>query len=343
MGATPILSKCDTGAVVLLCSAAMCYSRAALGPTRSSQSGTRGLSHTHLIESACIGTLEKVERWMTNYRYVLCDVFTDEPLTGNPLAVFTRATGLAPHRMQAIAREMNLSETVFVEPPQAGGHAKIRIFTPRREVPFAGHPVLGTAVVLGGALQAELVRLETGVGSIDVILERDGAKIVFGWMHQTVPEWSAFEDEASLLGILGVEGSCLPVELYLHGMRHVLVTLDAPRAVSELCPNLDVLAKLPVDCVSVFAGSAARYATRVFAPAHGVPEDPATGSAAGLLAWHLVRHERESVGTTLTIAQGAALGRPATLFARVEGEAHAPTRLVVGGPAVVVGRGELVI
>lgn len=280
---------------------------------------------------------------MNSYRYVLCDVFTDQPLTGNPLAVFTRATGLSSQRMQAIAREMNLSETVFVEPPEAGGHAKIRIFTPRNEVPFAGHPVLGTAVVLGGPLQAEIVRLETGVGVIDVVLEREGARIVFGWMQQPVPSWSLFEDEGALLSPLGLERSCLPVELYLHGMRHALVTLDAPGAVDELRPDLEALSHLAVDCVSVFAGAAGRYTTRVFAPAHGVPEDPATGSAAGLLVLHLVRHERESVGTTITIEQGAALDRPAMLYARVEGEAHAPTRLVVGGAAVVVGRGELVV
>src|SRR5690606_23305920 len=108
---------------------------------------------------------------MHEKRYVLCDVFTDRPLTGNAVAVFTRATELAQAEMQAIAREMNLSETVFVGRPQAGGHARLRIFTPKLEVPFAGHPVLGAAVVLGGPLQAETVRLETGRGTIDVQLE----------------------------------------------------------------------------------------------------------------------------------------------------------------------------
>nr|MDQ2647419.1 PhzF family phenazine biosynthesis isomerase [Myxococcota bacterium] len=101
---------------------------------------------------------------MRTFRYVLCDVFTDRPLTGNPLAVFTDGRGLSTETQQAIAREMNLSETVFVLPPERGGHARLRIFTPRQELPFAGHPVLGTAFVLAGPLQSSEMRLETGAG-----------------------------------------------------------------------------------------------------------------------------------------------------------------------------------
>lgn len=277
---------------------------------------------------------------MTNRRYVLCDVFTDQPLCGNALAVFTRATDLSAETMQAIAREMNLSETVFVSPPAAGGHARLRIFTPTREIPFAGHPVLGTAFVLGGALQAEVVRLETGRGVVPVRLEREGARIVFGWMQQPIPVPTSCSVAERLEQVLDVTAT-LPIELYDNGMRHAMVTVSSPAVVEELAPDLRQLGELPVDCTSVFAGEGTDYKTRMFAPAQGVAEDPATGSAAGPLAWHLVRHERLGSGTTVRIAQGAELGRPSTLFARVEGPPAAPEAIVVGGAAVVVGRGEL--
>src|SRR4029079_5014361 len=116
-------------------------------------------------------------RFMRTFRYVVADVFTDTPLAGNPLAVFTDGRGLDDDEMQKIAREMNLSETVFVLPPEAGGHARIRIFTPVAELPFAGHPVLGSAFVLGAPLQLVEIRLETQSGVIPVTLEREGARI----------------------------------------------------------------------------------------------------------------------------------------------------------------------
>ncbi len=280
---------------------------------------------------------------MVSYRYVLCDVFSDQPLAGNPLAVFTRANDLSSETMQAIAREMNLSETAFVSRPSSGGHARIRIFTPTHEVPFAGHPVLGTAVVLGGALQAEVVRLETGRGVIDVRLERDGARIVFGWMQQPVPTVSDFALAPQLLEALGVAGPTLPIELYDNGPRHALVCVADRSTVAQLKPDQQRLAELPVDCISVFAGEQRRYKTRVFAPRAGVAEDPATGSAAGPVAFHLVRHGLLMPGEDLQIEQGVELARPSILIARVEGSARQPDAIVVGGAAVVVGRGELLV
>src|SRR6266571_4399873 len=115
---------------------------------------------------------------MATYRYVVCDVFTDTPLQGNQLAVFTDAREIPDERLQPLAREMNFSETVFVLPPEQGGHARIRIFTPAVEVPFAGHPTLGSAFVLGAPLQLEEIRLETGAGVIPVALEREEGRIV---------------------------------------------------------------------------------------------------------------------------------------------------------------------
>src|SRR5918912_4055223 len=119
------------------------------------------------------------------YRYVVADVFTDTPLTGNALAVFTDARELREPALQLLARELNLSETVFVYPAEADGHVRIRIFTPATELPFAGHPVLGAAFVLAGPLQLGEIRIETGAGVVPVRVERDdSARIVFGWMEQ---------------------------------------------------------------------------------------------------------------------------------------------------------------
>src|SRR5438876_7270880 len=156
---------------------------------------------------------------MASYRYVLVDVFTDTPLEGNQLAVFTDGRNLSEAQMQALAKELALSETVFVLPAESDGDVRIRIFTPEVELPFAGHPVLGTAFVLGIPLQRTLIRLETGAGTVPVELEREGARIVFGRMEQPVPSWEPFEAPEALLGALGVEGSELPIEAYRNGPR----------------------------------------------------------------------------------------------------------------------------
>src|SRR3954447_12959350 len=279
---------------------------------------------------------------MRRFRYVLSDVFTDTPLEGNQLAVFTDARDLTREEMQSIAREMNLSESVFVFPASArdGAHVRIRIFTPALELPFAGHPVLGAAFVLGGPLQADVIQLETGAGIVPVALEREGARIVFGRMSQPIPTWQPFEREAELLAALDVERSELPVEVYDLGPKHVYVALADEAAVAALQPNLKVLGGLGAG-VNCFAGSGTQWKTRMFGPALGVDEDPATGSAAGPLAVHLARHGRTAFGEQIEISQGAELGRPSTLYARVEGEADRIDAVEVGGSAVIVARGEL--
>jgi trans-2,3-dihydro-3-hydroxyanthranilate isomerase len=275
------------------------------------------------------------------FRYVVCDVFTDTPLAGNQLAVFTDAREIPDAMLQRLAREMNFSETVFVYPPQQGGHAKMRIFTPEVEVPFAGHPTLGTAFVLAGPLQLGEIRLETGSGIVPVRLERDGARIVFGRMEQPLPTHAPYEREPELLAALGVERSELPIEVYDNGIQHVFVVLRARDEVAALEPDLAKLAKLPaVLGVSCLAGEGRRWKTRMFAPSGGVAEDPATGSAAGPLALHLARHGRISFGDEIEIEQGTEIGRRSTLYARVDGSADAVERVEVGGSAVVVARGE---
>jgi trans-2,3-dihydro-3-hydroxyanthranilate isomerase len=272
-------------------------------------------------------------------RYVVADVFTDTPLTGNQLGVFTDARGLDDETMQALARELNFSETVFVFPPEADGHVRMRIFTPGVELPFAGHPVLGTAFVLGQPLQLVEIRLETLSGTVPVRLEREGARIVFGWMQQPRPAWRAYERAEELLRILGVESE-LPVELYDLGPTHVFVALRSADEVAALRPDYQALAELEVG-VNCFARvDGLRIKTRMFAPYHGVNEDPATGSAAGPLAVHLLRHGWASSGDELVIEQGAEIRRPSRLHAVAIGTPEEIERVDVGGSAVVVARGE---
>jgi trans-2,3-dihydro-3-hydroxyanthranilate isomerase len=278
---------------------------------------------------------------MRRYRYVVCDVFTDRPLTGNQLAVFTDARELPEELLQPLAREMNFSESVFVYPPTGDGHVRIRIFTPVVEVAFAGHPTLGSAFVLGGPLQLHEIHLETGAGVVPVRLEREAARIVFGWMSQPLPTVEPYEDGPGLLAALGVDRSELPVEVYDNGLQHVFVCLASPGEVAALKPDLARLAELPglLGC-NCFAGSGTQWKTRMFAPSGGVPEDPATGSAAGPLAVHLVRHGRVPPGEEIEISQGEEIGRPSKLHARVEGTPDEIDRVEVGGSAVIVARGE---
>jgi trans-2,3-dihydro-3-hydroxyanthranilate isomerase len=271
-----------------------------------------------------------------SFRFVIADVFTDVPFAGNQLAVFTDAREIPEDRLQQLAREINFSETVFVYPAAGDGHARIRIFTPALELPFAGHPVLGTAFVLGGPLQLDELWLETGAGVVPVRLERDGARIVFGWMRQPVVAAEEYERADELLSLLGVEKSGLPVELYRQGPGHVYIELDSPEAVAALQPDVDALLALSPYGTACFARDGESWKARVFVPAHGVLEDPATGSAAGPLALHLARHGRIGYGDEIEIHQGSELGRPSTLHA----VARSPEDVEVGGSAVIVARGE---
>lgn len=275
-----------------------------------------------------------------DFRYVVCDVFTDRPLTGNQLAVFTDARAIPEETLPLLAKEMNFSETVFVYPASAGGHARIRIFTPRRELPFAGHPVLGAAFVLGGPLQLETIVLETGIGLVPVALQREGPRIIFGWMTQPIPKVETVPEAAAILAALGGVKAALPVERYVNGPRHVMVNVESPDHVARVAPDFAALARATGDGVSCFAGSDKHWKTRMFAPGHGINEDPATGSAAGPLACHLLRHGRIASGDEIEIAQGAEIGRPSTLYARVTGTRDTIGAVEVGGCAVTVARGE---
>jgi trans-2,3-dihydro-3-hydroxyanthranilate isomerase len=276
------------------------------------------------------------------HRYTILDVFTDTPLTGNPVAVFADGSDLETEVMQRTARELNLSETVFLLAPADRGaaDARVRIFTPGAELPFAGHPVLGTSFVVGEDLATTVVRLETGAGLVPVQLTREGERIVYGEMEQPIPTVEPFERTDELFRALGVAGSELPVDAYCNGPVHVYVALPDVQAVSALRPDMGPLLDLGAVGVSCFAGAGRTYRTRVFAPGLGVSEDPATGSAAGPLAVHLARHGRIPFGERIEIRQGAEIGRPSLLHACVEGGPDLIERVIVGGAAVLVARGE---
>src|SRR5687768_1826487 len=142
------------------------------------------------------GTGERLSRvaCVSRFRYVVADVFTDRPLAGNQLAVFTDAREIPEEQLQPLAREINFSETIYVYKPEGEGHARVRIFTPTSELDFAGHPVLGTAFVLGGPLQLAEIHLETGAGLVPIVLDRDDqGRIVFGRMSQPIPKVEPFD------------------------------------------------------------------------------------------------------------------------------------------------------
>jgi trans-2,3-dihydro-3-hydroxyanthranilate isomerase len=276
---------------------------------------------------------------MPAFRYVVCDVFTDRPLAGNQLAVFTDAREIPEGDLQRLARELNLSETTYVYPPEADGHVKMRIFTPSVELPFAGHPTLGTAFVLAGPLQLVEIRLETARGTVPVRLEREGARISFGWMAQPLPTVTPFDRVDELLAAVGVESE-LPVELYDNGVPHVFVALGSREEVVALAPDQQRLLALGTYGINCFASEGTSVKLRMFGPGLGMAEDPATGSAAGPLALHLARHGRIAFGDEIEIEQGVEIGRSSKLHARVDGTADAVERIEVGGSAVIVARGE---
>ncbi|MFB9178982.1 PhzF family phenazine biosynthesis protein [Dactylosporangium sucinum] len=280
------------------------------------------------------------------YRYVIADVFTDTALTGNPLAVLPDATGLPAALMQRIAREMNLSETTFVLPPEAGGDVRVRIFTPLGELPFAGHPTFGTAVVLAsaGAAGPEL-RMETGMGVVPFRFFGDRSGGALGArMLQPIPVLEPYPRADELLDALGTR-SVLPIEVYRNGPRHAFAALPDEAALAALRVDLRALATHDDLALNCFAPTAdpAVWRTRMFSPAYGVTEDAGTGSAAGPLALHLARHGRLPLGTPLTVRQGVEMGRPSTIHALVEGTLDEVERVEVWGHAVLVAEGTLYV
>jgi trans-2,3-dihydro-3-hydroxyanthranilate isomerase len=292
------------------------------------------------------------------YAFVQVDVFTDRVFGGNPLAVVLDADGLTAGEMQAIAREMNLSETTFVLPTERPDcAATVRIFTPAREVPFAGHPTIGTTWVLatrgrlGGAARA---RLQEGIGPVAVELEGDPARPSFVWMrHRDAtfgPEVPARAAVASALGLH--EGDLLPGvpvcsgttgSLFLYVPLRDRAAVD--RAVLEVPAMRRAFGDAPLPGVFVFAPEppAGAY-SRMFAPhTSGIPEDPATGSASGPLGAYLVAHGlvAPAEAVHLVSEQGTKMGRPSFVHIRLHAGDAAPSDIRVGGGVVPVLEGRL--
>lgn len=276
------------------------------------------------------------------HSYVVVDAFARRPLTGNPVAVFFDSDDLAAEQMQRIAREMNLSETTFVLRPRQDGDVHVRIFTPVNELPFAGHPLLGTAIALGGRTDADRLRIETAMGIIPFELEREhGEKVVAASMRQPVPVWEPFDRAEELLDALGVRESTLPVEIYRNGPRHVLVGFESIEALSKADPDHRALAAFPDMATNCIAGHGSSWRNRMFSPAYGVVEDAATGSAAGPIAIHLARHGLAAYGQRVEITQGVEIGRPSPMRALVHGEGDRVDTVEVSGHGVVSIEGVL--
>jgi trans-2,3-dihydro-3-hydroxyanthranilate isomerase len=300
------------------------------------------------------------------YRFFQVDVFTDKPFGGNPLAVFPEAQGLTTEEMQCLAREMNLSETTFVLPPQApGADFKVRIFTPVAELPFAGHPVVGTHWVLAHLGQVDLrepvtrVHFELGVGVLPADLYVAGGRVERVVMTQDRPTFQAIlpdvTDLAEGLGLApeAIAEADLPVQVVSTGMPQMMAPVRSLAEVQSLSPGrLNVAAlnqachDVGTECVMVFTCETERpeatVHVRLFAPLLGVPEDPATGSANGALGAYLVHHRAVSVTrptTHLLSEQGAELGRPSTLYVEVDLEDDKVTAVRVGGQVVLVAEG----
>jgi trans-2,3-dihydro-3-hydroxyanthranilate isomerase len=269
------------------------------------------------------------------HEYLIINAFADDLLSGNPVAVFLDGDDLSGDTMQAIARQLNLSETTFVSRARGQGDWHVRIFTPVNELPFAGHPLLGTALALGRRANRSSLTLATAMGLIPFALSDgdDGSTEVR--MDQPVPRWEPFARTGELLAALGLPSSTLPVEIYRNGPRHVFVGLESVAELSRLRPDHRALAAFEDLAVNCVAPSGTGWRSRMFSPAYGVVEDAATGSAAGPLAIHLARHGLSSFGTDIEIIQGVEIGRPSRMNARAEGTGAEVRRVQVWGDALV--------
>jgi trans-2,3-dihydro-3-hydroxyanthranilate isomerase len=285
---------------------------------------------------------------MTTLRYEVVDVFTDRPFAGNPLAVVHGAEELASDQLQAIAREFNLSETVFVMPPStADATYRVRIFTPGAEIPFAGHPSVGAAVTLhrAGRFAAGTVVQECGAGLVQIIVEPTGLATLTG----AAPSVGAELDPGPLLASVGLTGA----DFAGPAPRRAGCGLDftylpvAPGAVARAAGDASAMRAAGADRLDVFAWDAASATAHalVFAPALGVAEDPATGSAAlGLGVWLVASGLLPGEGgSTYRIRQGIEIHRPSTLDCTVSAAAGEAVSATVSGHVVPIATGEVAV
>ena len=296
--------------------------------------------------------------------YLHLDVFTDEAFCGNQLAVFTDAAGLDTDRMQRIAGEMAFSETTFVLPADSpDADARVRIFTPSRELPMAGHPTIGTVFALAatGAIAAGTakVTLALGVGPTPVFLEWDDRRLSFAWMRQPVPVFGFvaghIEKLAKALAVDegDIRGSGLPVQQASSGVPFLFVPLATRGAVNRASPDRVALREffdangqpeLPVFVFSLERGNDDATAfSRMFAPLFGIPEDPATGGASGPLGAYLLHHAAVTPQQAIRMVslQGVAMGRPSRIAISVATRNGKISEVRVGGTCVSLGAGFL--
>jgi trans-2,3-dihydro-3-hydroxyanthranilate isomerase len=286
------------------------------------------------------------------HRFILVDVFTEQAFGGNQLAVFPDAEGISDALMQAYARELNFSETTFVLPPRKPGHThRIRIFTPTKEIPFAGHPNVGTAVVLAAAGQAGVLMFDEDVGTVGIVARAEGNR---GFAELTLERAAEIRPSdiapARLMAMVSLPESAvgpLPAFAMSVGLPFFVVPLKDPASVAAAKLDSSWETILPPDAwsrdVYVVAGDFApggRLKARMFAPADGIPEDPATGSAAAALASSLAEALPDTDGEfAWTIEQGAEIGRPSLISAVAVKHAGQVVSIRVGGSAVIVGEG----
>jgi trans-2,3-dihydro-3-hydroxyanthranilate isomerase len=292
------------------------------------------------------------------YRFVHVDVFTRQLFGGNQLAVFTEANGLSVSEMQAIAREMNLSESTFVLPPQdLRADARVRVFTPARELPFAGHPVVGTGYVLGLERGKREVALQLEVGTLTVNIERGDGRVGGARMEQPLPRFRPMEADRSVLAsLVGLAADDLatewPAEYGSAGVEFLYLPLRSLDALRRAVADAEAMRRFfaESDHASVYlftveteSPEAAAH-TRMFTLALGgrVWEDPATGSAAGPLGGYLVRHGLCEPGALL-IEQGQELQRPSQIEVEVEARNGEISGVRVGGGVIRVAEGELFV
>jgi len=286
---------------------------------------------------------------MTRHEYVLVDVFTDRKFGGNQLAVFTDGRGIDGATMQAVAKELSIAETTFVLPREKDGDHKVRIFTPGKELPFAGHPTVGTTWVLSGGKDGTL-KLELGVGTIGVTV-----KDRFVEMEQPLPTFGPelrVRDQviAAIGDVTDDVGDRMrgPDQVVSCGNAFLFTAIDGLDGMADIKVNQSALQSLldEVGAMGLYAYTVRTTAQpgstvhgRMFAPSVGIPEDPATGSAAGPLGAYLVRHGVARPGETLVAEQGFEMGRPSFLHIRIDGSREKITGVHVGGNVVNVGGG----
>jgi trans-2,3-dihydro-3-hydroxyanthranilate isomerase len=291
------------------------------------------------------------------FRFHVCNVFTDRRFGGNPLAVLTDARGLSDAEMRSIAREFNLSETTFVLPPEDPRHtARVRIFTPGGELPFAGHPTVGTAFVLASVgfvpPSANDIVFEEGVGPVPVHIDRDGSRVTrctlsVARLPEQGPTAPARETLAAMLSLPAgdvLEGAAC----WSCGVPYLVVPLAGTDALARCRLDTarwsELLAGYATQSVYPFARLADdAWRVRMFAPNHGVPEDPATGSAAAALAGWLAARVAGAPGTMrVRLEQGIEMGRPSEIALEFRRGANGTVGAVhVGGRAVMVSEGTL--